>query len=83
MDLKIYHQPLFFNLRNLGVLADNSKSRFGRRRPYMIGASLICAVAMLLLGYARNVSSILVAPKTTTVRPHLSLLFLNSCFCAE
>ncbi|KAI0665836.1 hypothetical protein C8Q78DRAFT_1072817 [Trametes maxima] len=35
----------------IGVLADNSKSRFGRRRPYMIFGALICTCAMLLLGF--------------------------------
>ncbi|TCD69764.1 hypothetical protein EIP91_006300 [Steccherinum ochraceum] len=37
----------------IGVLADNSKSRFGRRRPYMLVSSLICVSAMLLLGFTR------------------------------
>lgn len=41
-----------------GVLADNSKSRFGRRRPYMIVGSLICTLAMLLLGFTRPFASI-------------------------
>ncbi|KDQ32655.1 hypothetical protein PLEOSDRAFT_1073124 [Pleurotus ostreatus PC15] len=42
----------------IGVLADNSTSRFGRRRPYMIGGSIVCACAMLLLGYTRAFASI-------------------------
>ncbi|KAF4603016.1 hypothetical protein EYR38_003421 [Pleurotus pulmonarius] len=42
----------------IGVLADNSTSRFGRRRPYMIGGSIVCACAMLLLGYTRPFASI-------------------------
>ncbi|KAH8102283.1 MFS general substrate transporter [Cristinia sonorae] len=42
----------------IGVLADNSKSRFGRRRPYMLGASLICVIAMLLLGFTRPFASL-------------------------
>ncbi|KAJ3515315.1 hypothetical protein NLJ89_g1827 [Agrocybe chaxingu] len=42
----------------IGVLADNSTSRFGRRRPYMLLGTLICMVAMLLLGFTRDVASI-------------------------
>ncbi|TEB23029.1 MFS general substrate transporter [Coprinellus micaceus] len=42
----------------IGILADNSTSRFGRRRPYMILGSILCMVAMLLLGYTRPVASI-------------------------
>ncbi|KZT01574.1 MFS general substrate transporter [Laetiporus sulphureus 93-53] len=37
----------------IGVLADNSKSRFGRRRPYMLAGTCICVTAMLLLGFTR------------------------------
>ncbi|KAG8942104.1 hypothetical protein FRC04_003859 [Tulasnella sp. 424] len=33
----------------IGVLADHSKSRFGRRRPYMLGGSLICAADRAIL----------------------------------
>ncbi|PIL29401.1 transporter [Ganoderma sinense ZZ0214-1] len=42
----------------IGVLADNSKSRFGRRRPYMIVGSLLCTLAMLLLGFTRPFASL-------------------------
>jgi hypothetical protein len=44
--------------RLLGVLADSCTSRFGRRRPYMLLGSVICAFAMLLLGFTRTVASI-------------------------
>ncbi|KAI0752960.1 MFS general substrate transporter [Daedaleopsis nitida] len=37
----------------IGILADNSKSRFGRRRPYMLVGCAICVSAMLLLGFTR------------------------------
>ncbi|KAI0628935.1 MFS general substrate transporter [Trametes polyzona] len=42
----------------IGVLADNSKSRFGRRRPYMVVGCIICTAAMLLLGFTRPFASI-------------------------
>lgn len=42
----------------IGVLADNSTSSFGRRRPYMLLGTLICVFAMLLLGFTRPVASI-------------------------
>lgn len=42
----------------IGVLADHSKSRFGRRRPYMLGGVAICTVAMLLLGFTRPFASL-------------------------
>ncbi|KAI0080485.1 MFS general substrate transporter [Panus rudis PR-1116 ss-1] len=42
----------------IGVLADNSKSRFGRRRPFMLTGVLICVFAMLLLGFTRPFATI-------------------------
>ncbi|KIM23207.1 hypothetical protein M408DRAFT_332490 [Serendipita vermifera MAFF 305830] len=47
----LFVQPL------IGVLADSSTSRFGRRRPYIIVGSILCALAMLLLGFTKDVAS--------------------------
>lgn len=47
----LFVQPL------IGVLADSSTSRFGRRRPYMLIGSVLCAAAMLLLGFTKDVAS--------------------------
>ncbi|KAH8694039.1 putative sucrose transport protein [Talaromyces proteolyticus] len=35
----------------IGVIADRSRSRWGRRRPFMIGGSMIVAFCLLLLGW--------------------------------
>ena len=43
---------------NPGVLSDNSKSRFGRRRPFMIGGAAITALAITLLGFSRPVAGV-------------------------
>ncbi len=51
-DLSKY-VPLF-----AGFLADNSTSRFGRRRPYMLLGTVICIFAMLLLGFTRTAASV-------------------------
>lgn len=40
----------------IGVWADRSKSRLGRRRPFMIAGVAICAFGIMLLGWAREVS---------------------------
>ncbi|PFH53502.1 hypothetical protein AMATHDRAFT_54630 [Amanita thiersii Skay4041] len=42
----------------IGMLADNSTSRFGRRRPYMLLGTVVCMFAMLLLGFTRPIASI-------------------------
>lgn len=37
----------------IGVLADRSTSRFGRRRPYIVGGGLVCVIGVMLLGFTR------------------------------
>lgn len=39
----------------VGVLADNSRSKWGRRRPFMIGGALIVAVCLLVLGWTGEI----------------------------
>jgi solute carrier family 45 protein 1/2/4 len=38
----------------IGIFADRSKSRWGRRRPFMIAGISICGFAMMLLGWAKE-----------------------------
>lgn len=52
----------------LGAIADNSKSRFGRRRPYMLLATAICIVSMLLLGFTRDFVSFFISRDSSSVR---------------
>jgi solute carrier family 45 protein 1/2/4 len=40
----------------VGAFADKSRSKWGRRRPYMLAGVGICAVAMMLLGWAQSVA---------------------------
>ncbi|KAF8609436.1 MFS general substrate transporter [Ceratobasidium sp. AG-I] len=49
----IVMQPL------IGALADASTSKYGRRRPFMIGGCLVCVPAMLGLGFARGIGELL------------------------
>ncbi|KAF8329729.1 uncharacterized protein EI90DRAFT_3155165 [Cantharellus anzutake] len=42
----------------MGSYADASRSRYGRRRPFMLGGSAICAAAMLLLGFSKPLGSL-------------------------
>ncbi|KAF1998882.1 sucrose transport protein-like protein [Amniculicola lignicola CBS 123094] len=39
----------------VGVVADRSKSRFGRRRPFMVCGSVLVALCLLLLGWTKEV----------------------------
>lgn len=41
----------------VGAFADRMKSRYGRRRPFMLIGSLTCAISMLVLSWAQALSS--------------------------
>ena len=39
----------------VGVLADSSKSKWGRRRPFMVGGSLIVGACLIVLGWTAEI----------------------------
>jgi solute carrier family 45 protein 1/2/4 len=43
----------------IGAYADRSRSRFGRRRPFMLAGTAVAVVGMMLLAYAREVAGLL------------------------
>ncbi|KAG6894396.1 hypothetical protein C0992_006288 [Termitomyces sp. T32_za158] len=51
----LFMQPI------IGVLADHSTSRLGRRRPFMMIGTIMCAFAMLILGFTRDFASLFMA----------------------
>lgn len=51
----------------IGSLADRSRSRFGRRRPFMLVGVLVCIGSMLLLGYTRRFASLFISGPSSAV----------------
>ncbi|KAF8202097.1 major facilitator superfamily domain-containing protein [Mycena galopus ATCC 62051] len=45
----------------VGAYADTNTSRWGRRRPYVLGGCLISVAGMLLLGYTRAIAGLFLA----------------------
>ncbi len=43
----------------IGVLSDNTKSRFGRRRPYLLGGAIITALALWAFPHSAGISDII------------------------
>ena len=39
----------------VGVLADNSRSKWGRRRPFMIGGSFVVALCLFVMGWTKEI----------------------------
>ncbi|KAF8552273.1 MFS general substrate transporter [Imleria badia] len=61
----------------IGILADNSKSPFGRRRPFIVVSAALCAFATLLLGFTRPFATIfttLDSPSNDTLTIWLAIL---------
>ena len=44
----------------VGVLADSSRSKWGRRRPFMIGGTIIVGFGLLILGWTGEIVGIFV-----------------------
>ncbi|KAL2041407.1 hypothetical protein N7G274_005789 [Stereocaulon virgatum] len=45
----------------VGVLADNSKSKWGRRRPFMVGGSLVVGLCLLVLGWTSEIVAVFIS----------------------
>jgi solute carrier family 45 protein 1/2/4 len=42
----------------VGVIADRSTSRYGRRRPFMVGCTILTSLFLLLLGWTKEVVAV-------------------------
>ena len=49
----------------VGVIADRSRSKWGRRRPFMIGGSVIVAICLLVLGWTSEIIGYFVSDAET------------------
>ncbi|KAF4972210.1 hypothetical protein FZEAL_9638 [Fusarium zealandicum] len=60
----------------VGVIADESKSRWGRRRPLMVIGSIIVAFSLLVLGFTREIIGLVVHDDEAAKRPTIVLAVL-------
>ncbi|KAM5356021.1 hypothetical protein ACJ41O_002667 [Fusarium nematophilum] len=60
----------------VGVIADESKSRWGRRRPLMVIGSIIVAISLLALGFTREIVGFAVPDDEAARRPTIVLAVL-------
>lgn len=67
----------------IGVLADNSKSRFGRRRPLIGVSAALCCVATLLFGYARPFAGLFTTPGSPSHDSLAIWLAVLSIYCID
>lgn len=60
----------------VGVIADESTSRWGRRRPLMVIGTAIVAVCLLVLGFTREIVGLVVDDDDRARRPTIVLAVL-------
>ncbi|KAF5026549.1 hypothetical protein F66182_1338 [Fusarium sp. NRRL 66182] len=60
----------------VGVIADESKSRWGRRRPLMVIGSVVVAISLLVLGFTREIVGFVVSDEEAAKRPTIVLAVL-------
>ncbi|GAA5866002.1 hypothetical protein JCM3774_005554 [Rhodotorula dairenensis] len=56
----------------VGVLSDACKSRFGRRRPFIVGGCVLTSLSVLTLGWSKEIAS-LFANEGTKLHSHLAI----------
>lgn len=49
----------------VGAIADESKSKWGRRRPFIVIGSIIVAISLLTLGFTKEIVEMFVSDKET------------------
>ncbi|KAF6818616.1 sucrose transport protein [Colletotrichum sojae] len=49
----------------VGAIADESKSKWGRRRPFIVMGSAITAVALMILGFTKEIVGLFISDKET------------------
>ena len=37
-----------------GIISDNTRSKYGRRRPYLLFGGIVCAIALFSFGLSKN-----------------------------
>lgn len=57
----------------VGIIADRSKSKWGRRRPFMVAGTVIVSLALLAMGWAAELVSCFVTEKEMHRRATIAL----------
>lgn len=57
----------------VGVIADRSKSRWGRRRPFMLGGTVLVSIFLLLLGWTKEAVQLFLTEKETVRQATIAL----------
>jgi solute carrier family 45 protein 1/2/4 len=60
----------------IGVISDQSKSKWGRRRPIIAAATLVVTCSLLALGFTKEIVGFFIADKRSAKVPTIALAVL-------
>ncbi|KAI9879696.1 MAG: hypothetical protein M1830_007643 [Pleopsidium flavum] len=61
----------------VGVIADRSRSKWGRRRPFMIGGAIIVGLCLLVLGWTKEIVGLFITEPRTSKHATIALAVLS------
>ncbi|KAF1346736.1 sucrose transport protein [Delphinella strobiligena] len=61
----------------VGILADRSTSKFGRRRPVMIGGTILVSMCLMVLGWTREIVALFVSDEALRREATLTLAVIS------
>lgn len=67
----------------VGALADSSRSRWGRRRPYIVVGSLIVAAGLITLGWTKEIVSLVMATDTDFAKMFIIFLAVLALYVTD
>ncbi len=53
----------------VGVIADRSRSKWGRRKPFMVGGAIIVGLCLLVLGWTKEIVGLFITEPSTVGLP--------------
>lgn len=63
----------------IGVIADSSRSRWGRRRPVIVIGSLLVAISLLTMGFTKELVTYFISDKSLARSVSIFLAVLTIC----
>lgn len=67
----------------VGAISDTTKSKWGRRRPYILSCSLIVALGLLLLGFTREIVGVFLDQETDFGRTITIILAVLALYATD
>lgn len=67
----------------VGALADSTRSRWGRRRPYIVVGSIIVAGGLVTLGWTRQIVSLVINPDTELAKTFMIFMAVLALYVTD